>query len=93
MHPLEVVLDSPSLWNELPGAAPQAQREQCNCVREKAGVAPSFPAQSPPALVAVKVQIGSFQQECCPTEVRQDIWLLTGLCVFPHCTALDRTAW
>lgn len=54
------MLDSPSMWDELPGAAHQAQREQGDCMREKASVAPSFPAQSPPAFVAVKVHIGLF---------------------------------
>lgn len=39
-----------------------AQREQCDCIREKVAVAPSFPAQSPPAFVAVKVQIGFFHR-------------------------------
>lgn len=45
------------MWDELPGAAHQAQREQCDCIREKAT---SFPSQSPPAFVPVKVQIGFF---------------------------------
>ena len=51
VHPLEVALASPAAWGELPGAASQAQQEECGSVTEKAGVAPSFPQISEMSLL------------------------------------------